>query len=258
VRPPACRAAAAPVRLPPTEVIVKTDDDCGMHYPGGKGKTYQHIINLMPRHDVYIETHLGGGSVMRKKKPAAVNIGVERDAAVLASWRQMGVPNLELVHGRAEDFLSAYPFKGDEVVYADPPYLPELRRRPKLYRCEYTTQDHVALLKILVQLPCKVLVSGYPSALYDRMLPAWNQWRFLSKTQVDVREEVVWFNFEVPPQLHDSQYLGDTFRDRQSTKRRMDRLKSKVLAMEPRERAAFGTWFNDTFPDRDPLHRTRA
>jgi len=36
-------------------------------YPGGKGGSgvYQKIINLIPPHDVYIETHLGGGSIMR-------------------------------------------------------------------------------------------------------------------------------------------------------------------------------------------------
>ena len=57
-----------------------------MRYPGGKGKTYQHIINLMPSHDVYIETHLGSGAVMRHKKPAKKNIGIDADASVLASW----------------------------------------------------------------------------------------------------------------------------------------------------------------------------
>ena len=36
-----------------------------MRYPGGKGKCYQHIINLMPMHDTYIETHLGGGEPYR-------------------------------------------------------------------------------------------------------------------------------------------------------------------------------------------------
>ena len=36
-----------------------------MTYPGGKGGNgfYQKIINLIPPHDVYIETHLGGGAI---------------------------------------------------------------------------------------------------------------------------------------------------------------------------------------------------
>ena len=35
-------------------------DNAGMNYPGGKGGVYQRLINLMPPHEVYIETHLGG------------------------------------------------------------------------------------------------------------------------------------------------------------------------------------------------------
>ncbi|MBK9053315.1 MAG: hypothetical protein IPL78_21170 [Chloroflexi bacterium] len=30
-----------------------------MTYPGGKGRTYQHIINHLPPHDVYIAAFLG-------------------------------------------------------------------------------------------------------------------------------------------------------------------------------------------------------
>lgn len=34
----------------------------------------QPIIALMPPHDTYIETHLGGGAIMRRKPPALRNI----------------------------------------------------------------------------------------------------------------------------------------------------------------------------------------
>jgi DNA adenine methylase len=50
-----------------------------MAYPGGKSGAgvYQTIINLMPPHTVYIEPFLGGGAVMRLKRPALLNIGVD-------------------------------------------------------------------------------------------------------------------------------------------------------------------------------------
>ncbi len=35
----------------------------------------QPIIALMPPHDTYIETHLGGGAIMKRKPPALHNIG---------------------------------------------------------------------------------------------------------------------------------------------------------------------------------------
>ena len=52
------------------------------YYPGGKGGVFQRLINIMPSHEVYIETHLGGGAVMRNKRPARYNIGIEIDPKI--------------------------------------------------------------------------------------------------------------------------------------------------------------------------------
>ena len=59
-----------------------------MSYPGGKNGAgvYQTIINLMPPHETYIEPFLGGGAVMRLKRPAALNIGVDIDPDVIRGW----------------------------------------------------------------------------------------------------------------------------------------------------------------------------
>lgn len=219
-----------------------------MRYPGGKGKTFQHVINLMPVHDVYIETHLGGGAVMRHKKPARVNIGIEADASVLAAWPEMLDQDVQLVLAQAEDFLAQYPFTGRELLYVDPPYLPETRRRAKVYRCDYGVADHERLLRILVNLPCMVLISGYDNSLYDELLPGWSKHTFQAKTHVEVRTETLWFNYASPTVLHDNRYLGTTFRERQDSKRRLARLKSKVDAMDPCERAAFASWLHEAYP----------
>lgn len=52
-------------------------------YPGGKNASYQHIINQIPPHRVYIEGFLGSGAIMRLKLPASINIGLDLDAEVL-------------------------------------------------------------------------------------------------------------------------------------------------------------------------------
>jgi site-specific DNA-adenine methylase len=135
----------------------------GMRYPGGKGKCYQQIINLMPPHNTYIETHLGGGSVLRHKKPAQKNIGIELDAKVIARWREQYGNLCDLIEADSVEYLQQYSFEGGELVYSDPPYLPDVRRRNKVYFCDYTRQDHMNLLAIFKYLRCMVFVSVYES-----------------------------------------------------------------------------------------------
>lgn len=219
-----------------------------MHYPGGKGKTFQHIINAMPPHRVYIETHLGGGAVMRHKLPAARNIGIDADPKALTAWPVQQTPHVELIHGRAEEFLTQYKFRGDELVYSDPPYHPQTRKQARVYHKDYSVADHERLISILRTLPCMVIVSGYENGLYNSALDGWRTHTFRAKTHTDVREETLWLNFDPPQTLHDTRYLGHNFRERQTTKRRMQRLQEKVIRMDPLERAAFSQWLHNAYP----------
>jgi len=219
-----------------------------MRYPGGKGKTYQHIINVMPPHRVYIETHLGGGAVMRHKLPAVRNVGIDADPTVIAAWPVEKTRHVELVHGRAEEFLAQYEFRGDELVYSDPPYHPQTRRQARVYSWDYSVEDHERLLAILMSLPCMVMLSGYENSLYSTSLTGWRTCTFRAKTHTDVRDEILWFNFEPPHVLHDGRYLGNDYRERQTTKRRLQRLQDKITRMDPLERAVFSQWLNDAYP----------
>jgi DNA adenine methylase len=219
-----------------------------MRYPGGKGKTYQHVVNLMPPHSVYIETHLGGGAVLRNKKPSARSIAIDADERVIDQWKTSAGERVELVHGRAEDFLAAYPFTGEELIYCDPPYHPATRRQARVYRHDYSEADHVALLEILIKLPCKVLLSGYAHPLYEELLQGWGCRKFEAATHKGNREETLWFNFAPPLCLHDARFLGANFRERQSTKRRLQRLQTKVDTMDPVERVVFMQWLRSSYP----------
>lgn len=219
-----------------------------MRYPGGKGKTYQHVINVMPPHRVYIETHLGGGAVMRHKLPAERNIGIDADPKVVIAWPIQEAPHVDLVHGTAEDFLAEYEFRGDELVYSDPPYHPETRRQARVYNLDYTIDDHERLISILISLPCMVILSGYANDLYSTMLSGWRTRTFRAKTHTNSREETLWCNFDPPRVLHDSRYLGNNYRGRQAIKRRLQRLQDKVARMDPLERAAFSQWLNNMYP----------
>ncbi|RII74314.1 DNA adenine methylase [Pseudomonas monteilii] len=218
-----------------------------MRYPGGKGKCYQRLINLMPPHQTYIESHLGGGAVMRNKKAAQRSIGLDLDLCVIERWRAEQPDACELHQVDAVSFLEAFSFDGDELVYADPPYVAETRRRSKVYRCDYTNTDHLRLLRCLAALPCNVMLSGYDNELYNRELAGWRKVSFPAKTHVDVREEVVWMNFDAPDRLHDARYRGETFRDRQTIQRRQARLRSKIDGMDPLERHELLQWMQDNY-----------
>ncbi len=187
-----------------------------MGYFGSKATTglSQVLIALMPPHSVYIESHLGGGgrSALMKRKPASMRlIGIDRDERALEAFA-CDYP-VELVHGRAHSFLASFPFLGSELVYSDPPYLHATRRSSRRYRFEYEEADHVALLELLKGLPCQVMVSGHPSALYDDLLMGWRRLALQVTTQAQLRTEVVWFNF-APDRVHWSRYAGRNFTDR--------------------------------------------
>lgn len=194
-----------------------------MRYPGGKFRCFQKLINLIPPHRVYIETHLGGGAVLRNKAPAEINIGIDRDPSVIQTFRGQFDTRYRFITTAAEDFLEDYCFKGDEFVYADPPYWPASKRSQRnLYRYIYTEDEHHNLLRILRGLPCRVMISGYANPAYDCVLSRWKQYWFEGTSHVGRRRETVWLNFE-PGVLHDTRFLGTTFRERQSIKRKRAR-----------------------------------
>jgi DNA adenine methylase len=52
--------------------------------------------------------------------------------------------------------------------YLDPPYVPETRRNGA-YKHEMTSEDHGLLVEMLCGIKGKVMLSGYPSELYDSL-----------------------------------------------------------------------------------------
>jgi DNA adenine methylase len=61
------------------------------------------------------------------------------------------------------------------LFYLDPPYLPATRAAPRVFGAEMTEADHRELLSVIVGLKGRVMLSGYPSPLYDRYLAGWNR-----------------------------------------------------------------------------------
>lgn len=227
----------------------------GVQYIGGKngGGVYQKIINLIPPHRVYIEPFLGSGAVLRMKRPAAVNIGVDLDGGAIASARRElaqsfaaappgGATPAQLILAAVDgiEFLRSYQWQGDEFVYLDPPYLWATRRcARRYYRYEFTDADHARLLDVIIGLPCKALISGYYSEMYADALQGWSVHTFEAATRAGrTATEYVWYNYPRPVELHDYRFLGDDRTERQRIKRKRDRWTRRLDQMPPLERFA--------------------
>jgi DNA adenine methylase len=91
----------------------------------------------------------------------------------------------------------------ETLVYADPPYLPSTRHEGSrsVYGREMTDEDHRRLAQVLRSCKAKVVLSGYPSALYDELYGDWRIVQFdmanhaaggRSKTR---KTETLWLNW---------------------------------------------------------------
>jgi DNA adenine methylase len=122
---------------------------------------------------------------------------VGRIAAVAERLHRVSLecrPALEVVewYGRSPDVL----------LYCDPPYL-RSTRSSGAYRHEMTEDDHRALAGALRDAKASVVLSGYPSALYDELYDGWCRAEFTSGTGQNAetwgnRTEVIWSNRPFP------------------------------------------------------------
>lgn len=214
-----------------------------MTYPGGKNGSgvYQAIINQIPPHRVYVEPFLGSGAIMRMKKPALASIGVDADAAVIASFDGASIPGLKLICDDALVWLDQE-FTADTFIYLDPPYLMETRSSHRnYYRYELTDDDHLRLLKLITawNLKCKIAISGYYSDLYVNSLAGWRKISFQTTTRGGGKAtEYLWMNYPEPLELHDYRYLGSNFRERERIKRKKTRWAARLQRMPSLERMA--------------------
>lgn len=227
------------VYVDPIVVFVYTSGT--LSYLGSKSAAgaFQTIIALMPPHDTYIETHLGTGAVILRKPRATKNIGLEIDSQTIADYWSSGVApaDIDIYNCGAEAFIAEYDYHGHELIYSDPPYLHSTRSSQKRYRYDYNEQQHVELLSLLKTRPCNVILSGYPSKLYDDLLPDWNTKEFQAMTRGGVRTEKLWFNFK-PGSRHWATFAGKNFTDRQRIKRKAARWAKNFAALPDDEKTA--------------------
>lgn len=248
-----------------------------MKYPGGKnhGSSYPRIINQIPPHEVFIEAFAGSAAIRRMMKPSARSILIDRDRSILDRIAEEVPPGTALLCENALQWLhreAAWLGNAAEaagvVLYCDPPYLPEVCSSRMRYEHVLTREDHRWLLEWLKRLKCKVLISGYWSGLYAKVL---RDWRLIHWPQItrggSIAEECLWMNYPEPIELHDYRFLGDGFRQRQDVRRQQGRWKKKLAAMSVLKRQALlsvlaelgpGNLGKDAEPDRHGISTEMA
>jgi hypothetical protein len=211
-------------------------------YVGGKNGSgcFQRLISLIPPHRVRVEAFGGSAAISRRIRPALRNVVLDVDAGVIRRHAAHTRAGWELVHADALAWLRSAPVEADWFIYCDPPYLGSARRQNrKLYACEMLSAlAHARLLRLLCRLPAMVMISGYPSALYDRYLAGWNRIEYQANTRRGLVPEVAWFNYPHPSLLHDYRFLGRDFHDRCRIQRKIKRWTAKLAALPALERAA--------------------
>lgn len=100
----------------------------------------------------------------------------------------------------ALEIVAKYGAEPDVLLYVDPPYLGSTRANDNAYRCEMRSDaEHRELAEALHLARAVVVLSGYPSELYDRELyPGWDRHTIAASTGQggtwQNRVEVLWSN----------------------------------------------------------------
>ncbi|OUM00555.1 DNA adenine methylase [Variovorax sp. JS1663] len=97
-------------------------------------------------------------------------------------------------HDEALDVIRRHD-RPDALIYCDPPYLTKQGRGTRIYTHDFDMEDHRNLAAELRDVSAMVILSGYPSELYDEQYRGWE--RHERKAMADgarERTEVVWLN----------------------------------------------------------------
>jgi hypothetical protein len=130
------------------------------------------------------------------------------------------------------------------LVYADPPYPPETRVKKRVYRFEFTDEQHRQLLECLNALGCHAAVSTYPNDAYKKALTrarGWHEHRTWAMTRGGVqREEVLYVRTNPTGSAlrHTHTTAGINYRDRDRIKQKTKRWVAKLAKMTEPEQDA--------------------
>jgi DNA adenine methylase len=135
---------------------------------------------------VWVRLNQGRGGLMRRSgwrfyRDADRASGAM--AATVNAYAERLLPTAERIAGvslecrPALDVIATYGDHPSVLLYVDPPYLGATRSSGRQYRHEmHSEAEHAALADALNGANATVVLSGYPSPLYDRLYDGWHRY----------------------------------------------------------------------------------
>ena len=158
-----------------------------------------------------IRSKMGHGFKTYQRTGFKVDVAGRQGAYAVGNWLRMpdsiieAAERLRMVqieNQPALDLIQRFNYH-NVLIYADPPYLLSTRGG-KQYQHEMTEQDHLDLLSALKRHKGPVVLSGYPSEMYDQELSGWSRLTKKAYNQnAEQRLEVLWCNFRLPSLFDD-------------------------------------------------------
>lgn len=110
------------------------------------------------------------------------------------------IAHVSLENRPAVEVIAEYGQHAEALLYVDPPYVFSTRTKQKVkrYGHEMTDADHRQLAEALRQASAAVVLSGYPSPLYEELYDGWHRTELSASTsnggERRARTEVLWSN----------------------------------------------------------------
>ena len=117
-----------------------------------------------------------------------------------ASKRLRGDPThlVQIEHMDALRLIARYD-SPDVLMYLDPPYVRSTRKSGRLYKHEMDDAKQIDMLGLISRSKAKIILSGYPSQLYDDHLPGWiTDTTTTHTTSSEIVTEKIWMNYDQP------------------------------------------------------------
>lgn len=213
-------------------------------YTGSKGAfgMCEFLINNIPKHEIYIELFAGSAQLFKRKKLANYNYLNEIDPVQYENLYKEYISSKMPLCVSCDNgirLLKSKQFEKSTFIYVDPPYPAEARKTKKpLYNFEMLDDNsHIDLLNSCKTSRALIMISTRQNRLYDSMLQSWQKKEFLTADRGGPVKEIIYMNYDISQMnLHQYDFLGNGYIDRQRIKRKVDRRLNGLKKLPDHER----------------------